>query len=284
VKVPRHRELVLPALAAGKPVLCEWPLANGVAEAEELVEAAAGVRNFVGLQGTASPATRYLQDLLAQGYVGEIVSSSILAASMPWGGPITTAASYLMDKANGATLLSIVYGHLSDAVHAVVGAQSELVATTATRYPTVLNVDTGEQIPQTAEDHIAVTGTLEGGAVSSVHLRGANPHATQLLWEITGTEGDLIISGPGATLSSPVTIKGAKGRDELVELPIPAEYDRYAALAGTPAHAVAHAYDRIREDLTTGSHTAPDFAHGLARHRLLAAIEKAAAEGRRQRV
>jgi hypothetical protein len=36
VKVPHHREVVTTALQAGKMVLCEWPLGNGLAEAEEL--------------------------------------------------------------------------------------------------------------------------------------------------------------------------------------------------------------------------------------------------------
>src|SRR3954454_14452259 len=35
VKVPHHRELPLPALEAGKAVFCEWPLGNGLEEAEE---------------------------------------------------------------------------------------------------------------------------------------------------------------------------------------------------------------------------------------------------------
>ena len=35
VKVPHHREVVTTALQAGKMVLCEWPLGNGLAEAEE---------------------------------------------------------------------------------------------------------------------------------------------------------------------------------------------------------------------------------------------------------
>src|SRR3954471_17066077 len=46
VKVPHHRELILPALQAGKVVYCEWPLGIGLAEAEELaaVAEARGVR------------------------------------------------------------------------------------------------------------------------------------------------------------------------------------------------------------------------------------------------
>ncbi|MER7187713.1 Gfo/Idh/MocA family oxidoreductase, partial [Streptomyces hyaluromycini] len=40
VKVPHHRELVRTALSAGKSVLCEWPLGNGLAEAEDMARQA----------------------------------------------------------------------------------------------------------------------------------------------------------------------------------------------------------------------------------------------------
>src|SRR5206468_12773236 len=36
VKVPHHLELATAALAAGKAVYCEWPLGNGLQEAEAL--------------------------------------------------------------------------------------------------------------------------------------------------------------------------------------------------------------------------------------------------------
>jgi predicted dehydrogenase len=57
VKLPMHKEPALPALNAGKDVLVEWPLANGLKEVEELVEAArvGGGRAFVGLQARCSP-------------------------------------------------------------------------------------------------------------------------------------------------------------------------------------------------------------------------------------
>jgi len=158
------------------------------------------------------------------------------------------------------------------------------VTPAAASSPTWSRTCSTERSARTAEDQIAVTGTLAGGAVASVHLRGANAHATPLLWEINGTQGDLQISGTGATLASPLTIRGARGDAELAELPVPAKYDAHAGLSGTPAHAVAHAYDRIRADLDAGTRTAPDFAHALRRHRLLDAVESAAAGGTRQQI
>src|SRR5882762_842353 len=42
VKVPYHLELATAALAAGKAVYCEWPLGNGLHEAETLAALAKG--------------------------------------------------------------------------------------------------------------------------------------------------------------------------------------------------------------------------------------------------
>jgi predicted dehydrogenase len=57
VKLPLHKELALPALRAGKDVFVEWPLANGEADIEELVQAAkeGGGRTVMGLQARTSP-------------------------------------------------------------------------------------------------------------------------------------------------------------------------------------------------------------------------------------
>jgi predicted dehydrogenase len=57
VKVPAHAQLVQAALAAGKHVYCEWPLARTTEEAESLVALAraAGVRHTIGLQARHAP-------------------------------------------------------------------------------------------------------------------------------------------------------------------------------------------------------------------------------------
>src|SRR3954452_21155400 len=75
VKVARHRELVLSALATEAAVFCEWPLAKDLREAEELERAAARTRSFVGLQGRTLPVFRSLRDLVSERYVGEVLST-----------------------------------------------------------------------------------------------------------------------------------------------------------------------------------------------------------------
>src|SRR6266851_7303289 len=112
VKAPHHRELVSAALAAGKAVYCEWPLGRDVDDARAMAGLAAqqGVRTVVGLQARQAPAIEFLQELLSGGYVGEVLSTTMVGLSVP-GGVVGQPNAYMLDKASGASLLTIAVGH-----------------------------------------------------------------------------------------------------------------------------------------------------------------------------
>ncbi|WP_442934248.1 Gfo/Idh/MocA family protein [Micromonospora sp. CPCC 205539] len=72
-----HAEIALAALAAGKHVLCEKPLANTVAEARAMTAAAdtaraAGVRSMCGFNYRRVPAVTMMRQLVADGRLGVI--------------------------------------------------------------------------------------------------------------------------------------------------------------------------------------------------------------------
>jgi predicted dehydrogenase len=292
VKVPLHRELVMTALAAGKMVLSEWPLGTGTAEAEEMAAFARSRKlpSFVGLQARSAPPVRYLRDLVADGYVGRVLSTSVVASGRGWGATFDNRTAYLLDRANGATMLSIPFGHTADGLASVLGEFTELSATTATRRTEVRDEQTGQPAPTNVDDQIAVTGTLESGAVASVHFRGGIARSTNFLWEINGTEGDLLVTGGSGHLQlGQVAIHGARGKNaELADLPVPAHYDAIVPALATArdamAYTVAHAYAQLRADLTEGTRTVPDFTHAARHHRLLDHIQQAAITGERQRI
>lgn len=285
VRVPRHRELILPALQAGKIVLSEWPLANGLAEAEELAGIARrqGVRTAVGLQARSAPVVRYLRDLISEGYVGRVLSSSLVASGGGWGPTVASRTAYTTDRANGATMLTVPFGHTVDAFTMCLSGFASLTATTATRRPVVRNAETGASVPQSAEDQIAVTGELESGAIAAVHYRGGSSRSTNLLWEINGTEGDLVVTGDSGHLQfGQVTLRGARGESsETTELPVPDSYQLVPELSG-PQAVVANAYARLRRDLLEGTSQVPDFGHAVNHHQLLDRITRAAETGTRQ--
>ncbi|MCI3929809.1 Gfo/Idh/MocA family protein [Streptomyces sp. AN091965] len=288
VRVPLHREVILAALAAGKAVLSEWPLGNGLAEAEELAAAAAaaGVPTFAGLQARSAPAVRYVRDLVAEGFTGEVLSTSLVASGRRWGPTFEPGADYLLDRDNGGTMLTIPFGHTVDALAMVLGEFTEVSATTATRRPVVREEGSGRTAAMTADDQIAVSGRLTSGAVASVHFRGGLARGTTFHWEINGTDGDLVVTGDhGHLQQARLTVRGARGAESaLRELPVPERYFDVPALddvRGEVPYNVGVQYAEVLRDLREGTFTVPDFAHAARRQRLLDAVERAAGTGTR---
>src|SRR5437773_5010556 len=191
VKVPHHLELATAALEAGKAVYCEWPLGNGLKEAENLAALAKkkGVLAAAGLQARSAPSVAYVHDLIEQGYVGEVLSSTLIGSGMGWGPTVEPFNAYLNDKKTGATMLSIALGHTADALCYCLGEVRELSATMAMRRETFTIAGTSESKPMTADDQVAVSGLLEAGAAFSIHYRGGVSRGTNLLWGCGGGEG-----------------------------------------------------------------------------------------------
>ncbi|MFD7295651.1 Gfo/Idh/MocA family protein [Streptomyces sp. NPDC059897] len=286
VKVPDHREIIESAVAAGKAVFSEWPLGVGPAEAEALAALAAdrGVRTFTGLQARSAPVVRHLRDLVAEGYVGEVLSTSLVASGRGWGAEFPEGGAYLLDRASGANMLTIPFGHTLDGLTSVLGDFDEaapLRAVTATRHREIKDPRTGEVHRPDVADQVALGGVLASGAVASVHFRGGQSRGTNFHWEINGTEGDLILTGDHGHLQmGEYTLSGARGADTAPsEITVPDRYfePELAELRGTDAYNVGAAYAQLRRDLADGTSVVPDFAHAVRHHRLLDRIERAAA-------
>src|SRR6267378_3068626 len=282
VKVPHHREIVSAALAAGKAVYCEWPLGRDLDDARAMAALAAkqGLRTVVGLQARQAPAIEFVQELLRDGYVGEVLSTTMVGLSVP-GDVVGQPNAYMLDKRNGANVLTIAVGHSLDLLNYVLGEFANLSAVSNLRRPRITIEETGEQIVKTAADQIAVIGTLTSGATASVHVREAVAGGTGFLWEINGTDGTLRITADAAYPEIfPLTVAGAHGRDEPAELAVPAaltqKWPELTSLEGTPAYNVGRAYAAFAADIDNGTHTVPDFAHEV-----IAAIERSAASGER---
>lgn len=282
VKVAHHHALVSAALDAGKAVYSEWPLGADLDEAADLAARAraAGVRTVIGLQGRFAPAVRHARDLVADGYVGEVLGTTLVGSGVAWGGRTDRAHAYIFDGASGATTLEVPVMHALEALNFVVGDFDEVSAHLVRGRTQVHLADEGITIPVTAPDQVSVTGTLRGGAAASVFYRGAHSRGDNLRWEINGTRGDLVLTAAGVNGNLQVVdlvLEGGRGDDTAVApIDIP---DRYFAgvprdLTG-PAQNVAQVYAALAVDLRDGTRTVPGFEHALERHRLLDAIKRA---------
>jgi predicted dehydrogenase len=229
--------------------------------------------NFVGLQARSAPPVRYLAHLIKDGFVGEVLSTTVIGSGGTWGVEVDSRNAYTLDNRTGATMLTIPFGHAIDAVSMVLGEFKSTRATLATRRPLVNEIGTGRQLSATAPDQVAVTGELMSGAVASAHYRGGVSPGINFYWEINGTEGDLVVTADSGHIQmSDLTIRGARKGHEMDVLAVPAEYasvDRDFAMKAPRSYNVACAYAQIAADLLDGTTTAPTFAHAVVRHRFL---------------
>lgn len=287
VKVPDHKQIVSDALAAGKMVYCEWPLARNLSEAQALEGLARErqLKTVIGLQGGLHPPIRYLRDLIREGVIGMPLSTSIRAHLNDdmWVGRYDPPLEYMARADNGATLQSIMLGHALQPLAHVLGTFESLSAVVANQRGDGIRLSDGSSIPKDAPDEIIVAGVLDGGIVTSLHYSAGQ--SAGAVWEIQGTEGSLRVEmGLGYIHFGDMTITLRRGIKPVQQRQVPAAYAAPDLQLDPPAAGVARLYAQLAVDLRDGTADAPDFAVAIERHRVLEAITQAAETGHRQHV
>ena len=90
VRVPFHHQLGMAALNAGKHLYWEWPLAATTEQAQQMRDLAVrkGVRHMVGLQARGAREFNRVRDLVAEDYVGKVLSCTMIITTPTWGNRI----------------------------------------------------------------------------------------------------------------------------------------------------------------------------------------------------
>ncbi|MCP5156075.1 MAG: Gfo/Idh/MocA family oxidoreductase [Ectothiorhodospiraceae bacterium] len=282
VRVPWHRDLVMAAIGAGKPVCCEWPLGAHLAEATEMAGAAgaAGVRTLVGLQAQSDPAVMYARDIVASGEIGDLVSvnARVIVNAIPERGD---GRIWQGIRKNGANPMTIPGGHTIDALCYMAGEFAEIAARVTTRITMWKHAVTGEDFPVDAPDTVSAAGVLVNGAEVSFQVASVPYNASGTCIELYGRKGTLVLRSDSVNIG-PSRIHLAVGKAELAEVAPP---DRYrlipADMAAGPGRNVAQAYARFARALRSGASETPDFDDAVRRHALIDAMERSHEEGRR---
>lgn len=281
VKVPHHLELASAAIRAGKAVFCEWPLGNGLAEAEQLQALAQqhGVKAVVGLQGRLSPEFGHVRDLLAEGAIGRVLSATV-TGSGPWGPRLDLANAYTADVRNGANLLTIPVMHTIDTLQSLLGPITELRGHIGHRRNSITVAETGETLPMTSPDEVVVLARTRESGMLTLHYQGSNSPGPNFHCAIHGEQGEIRLVGPTgfAEIIRPQIWISRDGAP-FAEVGVPAT--RYhTPITEGPALNVAEFYRQLAGDLRDGTRNCPDFSHGVACHRIVDAIERSSAEAR----
>ncbi len=282
VRVPSHYAPTKAALEAGKHVYCEWPLGRTTAEAVELaaLAKARGLVTAVGLQARVNPAMMRMKELVADGFVGEVMAVHV---SLMREGVLSRPSNrtWQRDAELGANTLTIANGHTVDAMRYVAGDFARLSAVVATQAKQWLDTGANTWLDVTSPDNVLVSGRLANGAVVSSHI-GAIPFAgSGYRMEIYGREGTLVVSGADSPQLSEVSLAGAKGGDTLAPLPVPERLT--VTSSDTPAGEafnVGQMYTLFAEAMRGAEGRWPTFETAVELHRLVDAIKQASDAGR----
>ncbi|MDT0117003.1 Gfo/Idh/MocA family oxidoreductase [Microbacterium sp. PRF11] len=294
-----HAEIAIAALAAGKHVLCEKPLANTAAEARRMAEAAAsaaesGVRSMVGFTYRRLPATTFARDLIAAGRLGEIrqVRAEYL---QDWLSDAEAPLTWRLQKDRaGSGALGDIGAHAVDLTEYLTGQRLTRVAgileTIVAERPVLassagLSGSAGTDRGAVTVDDLALfTGRLENGALASFEasrFRLGRKNALRI--EVAGSLGSLSfdLESPNelqfydATL--PATEQGF--RRILVTEP---EHPYVGAWWPTGhmlgyEHGFSHQAKDFVESVAAGTDPRPSFADGLHVQEVLDAVERSSA-------
>ena len=286
VRVPSHYAPTKAALEAGKHVYCEWPLGRTTAEAVELaaLAKARGLVTAVGLQARVNPAIMHMKELVASGFVGEMMAVHV---SLMREGVLSRPShrTWQRDAELGANTLTIANGHTVDAMRYVAGDFSRLSAVVATQAKQWLDTGTKTLLDVTSPDNVLLSGRLANGAVASVHI-GAIPFAgSGYRMEIYGREGTLVALGEDSPQLSSVLLHGARGGNTLMPIAVPQHFT--VAAPGTPSGEAVNVgqmyalFGRTIRDRTSsgGEGVPPGFDTAVDLHRLIDAITRASDSG-----
>lgn len=293
-----HAEIAIAALGAGKHVLCEKPLANTVAEAEAMADAAAraaasGTKAVVGFTYRRVPAVTLLRDLIAAGKVGR-VQQVRAAYRQDWlVDPEMPLAWRLQKEHAGSGALGDIGAHIIDMTQFVTGQEiasvSGTVDTIVKQRPlqgagSGLSGTAADGYGDVTVDDVAIfTGRLADGALASFEAtRFATGRKNALTIEVSGDKGALAFD---LERLNELRFYDRSAPDELqgfTTILVTEATHPYVA-AWWPAghmlgyeHGFVHQARDLVEGIASGADPHPTFAEGLSVQRVLDAVERSA--------
>jgi len=293
-----HAEIAVAALAAGKHVLCEKPLANTLAEAQEMAAAAQdaaarGVLSMVGFNYRRTPALALARDLVAQGRLGEIRHIRAVYLQDWITDPEFPLVWRLRKEEAGSGALGDLGAHLVDLAYFLTGRRiTGLSARTrtfieerplATSASGLSGAAGSERGSVTVDDAAVFFADCEGGAVATFEAtRFASGRKNAMRIEVNGSDGSVAFDFEAMNELQfyDATMDGA-GAGFTRILATEAQHP-YLDAWWPPGHGLGydHTFVNQKRDLVeaiaAGRPPVPSFADGLYVQGVLAAVEASA--------
>ncbi len=288
-----HREMALAAIAAGKHVYCEKPLAPTAAEALEMTEAAerAGVVTAVGFNYLKNPMMKLARDIIDSGEIGEVRSFTgvhaedyMMDPASPW--------TWRLDPRGGGGALADLGSHVVATARYLVGDIAEVMGDVVTVVPErpdgtgrggVRKVEVEDIGRAFLRFRSGATGSLVASWVESGRKMRHD-------FDIAGSKGGISFSQERFNELELYTTSDGRGRSGFRRIFAGPEHEPYGAFCIAGGHQIGfndlktiEVADFLKAIAGEASGHA-DFREGLAVQRTLEAIYRSAARGEWTRV
>lgn len=284
-----HHEMALAALAAGKHVWCEKPMALTLAQAEEMEAAArkAGVVTLVGYNYLRNPAYAHAQRLLAEGAIGRVVQfrgwvdeDYQADPELPWTWRATLAEA-------GLGALGDLGCHLVSLATGLMGPVESLIADTQVIHQTRPLPEGGRAAVENEDAASALLRFADGAQGSMVISRPAWGRKSRLGFEVHGTEGMIVYDQERMNELQIYQNRGPLAEQGFKTILTGPAHPPYGAFCPAPGHQLGFNDLKVIEcaalveALSGGAKAHPDFTDALVFERVIHAMAESARTGQR---
>ena len=298
-----HHQMALAAVAAGKHVYCEKPLAVTVAQAEEMTAAAtdAGVKTMVAFNNLKTPAAMLAHKLIDDGAIGRPIrfrgwfdQGFYADPELPWSWRCSRAEAGSGALGDLGTHVISVAQYLMGGIESVVANAQTVIATRplagAGAGYGAKAVAGGERRAVENEDQMQCLVRFRSGAAGVIEAsRVAVGKVFGIQWEVSGTEGTLVMDGERFNELKAARFAEAKAERGFKTLLVGAQIPQFRAFLPFDHGGGGLGYYDVKaievHDLVAGiagdggGGCFPDFAFGLDNQRIVAAMEQSARDG-----
>ncbi len=254
-----HHEMTMAALAAGKHVLCEKPMAVDRWQAWEMERRVreTGRIGLIDFMMRFVPARAYMKELIAGGYLGVpywvhathfLGFHGLAMDDVPY--------DWVARKKYSGGMLGRMGCHFIDAFRWWFGEVTGLYAELDTRAKTRPLPDGSGVREADSDDSIWCSMKLDNGAMATLVVSTAVRHGPGARIEAYGSDGTLVLENEGPLLGA------RKGDARLTELPVPVRLLSPAEKEDRRLRAFVPLARRVVDAVREGQQITPDFRDG----------------------
>jgi predicted dehydrogenase len=289
----QHREIAIAALAAGKHVYCEKPLAMTAAEARGLAARAAktGAVTMVGFNYLKNPIQAVARDIIAGGEIGEITDFRGIHAEDYMTSP-EAPMHWRCSGPRGSGVVADLGSHILSLARFLVGPVTSvcgMLDTVVKKRPVARGSRRRRRVQ--ADDQARFLVRFERGCGGTVEASWVQAgRKMQLAYEITGTKGSLAFTQERMNELRLYTAGQRPGREGYKTLMTDPDHPPYGAFCPAPGHQLGFNDMKVIEvrDLLLGvagrAKAWPDFREAWEIQRVIEAVAKSDAEHRWVRI